>query len=202
MCSKKRLRQTIAPRSREHGESAALLGTEAGRHHHRAPGKRSPPKRSANAAASSSFAKQNTKTSTSLRRIEYVSGAADRLSAKPRTASLFVRPSTAGSATWCGRAPGIRSTPKRSQNASASFPVVKGKHHKVACACSTPFYRDQPARDDLEQLGSLLDRLTRAGCLDGAVAPCRSGNPVDIPPRRSGQFGWLRRHVGVFGRKV
>jgi hypothetical protein len=46
----------------------------------------SPSNRSPNACASSGFAKQN--TATSSRRIEYVSGATDRLSAKERFAVI------------------------------------------------------------------------------------------------------------------
>jgi hypothetical protein len=51
-------------------------------------------KRSANAPASSGLAKQNTTKSNSSRRIEYVSGGTDRVSAKPRTVSLFFSPRT------------------------------------------------------------------------------------------------------------
>src|SRR5215475_3924727 len=101
MGNKKRLRQTIASRDLEHDESAALLGTEAGRHHRRAPGKRSPPNRWENAAASCGLAKQNTTKSRSSRRMKYVNGATDKAAAILWTISLFFRPSTlsAGSAT-------------------------------------------------------------------------------------------------------
>lgn len=70
----------------------------------------SPPKRCANACASSGFAKQNTAKLWSQRRREYVSDATDRC--QPRTAS-------AGSATWCGHRRG--SGPRRSRPCGGSW---------------------------------------------------------------------------------
>jgi hypothetical protein len=64
-------------------------------------GNRSPPRRSANASASSDLEKQNTTKSLSSRRREYVSGVADKAAAVVNITSLFLRPRIflAGSAT-------------------------------------------------------------------------------------------------------
>jgi hypothetical protein len=89
-----------------------VLGSPACFEHHRRPpvGNRFPPNRPAKASASCGLAKQNTTTSLSSRRMEYVSGVADRIPAAQNITSRFTRSRTFS--VGLRRPPFLRRRPK------------------------------------------------------------------------------------------
>src|SRR5712671_6632900 len=95
MATEERLLIDAMAAAREQLQRLLLFRACADYRHWRAPpGNRSPPNFWQNASASSDLAKQNTTKSRSSPRREYVSGATERVSAKPSTTSLLSRPRT------------------------------------------------------------------------------------------------------------